>query len=766
MVQYVCQRQTQLLTVLTRIHAFRKESFQHVRLQSTQSQPRATSHLARNSVKSHPIEMIRNIGIMAHIDAGKTTTTERMLFYSGYTRSLGDVDDGDTVMDYMEQERDRGITITSAAITFPWNKHRINLIDTPGHVDFTLEVERSLRVLDGAVAILDASAGVEAQTLTVWRQAERYEVPCIAYLNKMDKPKASFEMSVKSMMEKLHVNPLIVQLPVGNGSKFQGVVDIVNLEMFVWSHESEGKSFKKLELETSDSALYNEVMDTRTKLVENLADFDEVIADHVLSDTDHMDIPKGHIHRAIRNATIERKGVPVLCGSSFKNKGVQPLMDSVIRYLPSPVDIQHSFVDHYQNDLCGLAFKLVHDKHHGPLTFVRLYSGEISGGSTIYNINRGCNEKVQRLMQVYADEHKEVHTISKGNIIAVAGLKETITGDTLVSSLSSAKAANKRSTNTSDGNVDDESTAPVLAGLVIPDPVFFCSIEVASLVYQKQLDLALANLSREDPSLRVHVDKDTGQTILSGMGELHLDIIKSRIEKEYKAEVDLGPLQISYREAIQNHAEERLELDKMIGKDRHRVNLTLSVSPSEETEFKSVELIPHKDSEMDPKRVRRHVIQAINKGVQSALSRGPVLGFPVLNVSVQVHDIKVKYGTSLPMVTGAAAQATHKALLSAGGVLLEPFMLMDIWTEESYLSNVMSDLSPRRAQIQEISAPHQDTRNVHALVPLSELLGYSNTLRTITSGRGSFSMSLSHYSHMGEYEQKQAMQRITGFVSN
>ena len=720
--------------------------------------------------KEFPMERIRNIGIMAHIDAGKTTTTERMLYYTGYTRSIGDVDDGDTVMDYMEQEQDRGITITSAAITFMWNQHRVNLIDTPGHVDFTLEVERSLRVLDGAVALLDASAGVEAQTLTVWRQADHYKVPCIAYLNKMDKPAASFTNSVTSMVDKLHVNPLVTQVPIGSGSDFRGIVDIVNMEKCVWKNDGEGKLFEKSSLESSDE-LYEQTLKSRMKLIETLADVNETIAEHFLNDVDHLDIPRVDIHNAIRAATLSRKVVPVLCGSSYKNKGVQPLLDAVIKYLPSPLEIHHDFVDYYKDKLCALAFKLVHHKHHGPLTFMRLYEGELKSGMSIYNVNRECTEKVTRVLQVYADEHKEISHASSGNIVAVSGLKETITGDTLVTNHAAAVVAESRRSKDnktyepeldSDGE-DSQLSAPVLAGMIIPDPVFFCSVEVESLAYQKQLDLALANLTREDPSLRVRIDKDTGQTILSGMGELHLDIIKSRIEKEYKAEVYLGPMQISYRESVTEASEETVvTLDNVIGKDRHVVTVGLSLKPSS-SNFKSIE-IPHDlDIEIIRKlRTVRH--RALNSGVKSALSRGPILGFPVINVAVTLHNFQMKHGTSLSMLTGAASQAVYQALQQASATLLEPMMNMEIWTEESYLSNVMADLNRRRAQILAMASPHPDTRIVHALVPLAELRGYSTTLRTVTSGRGSFTMELAYYAEMAESERNQATLQHTGFA--
>ena len=623
-------------------------------------------------------------------------------------------------------------------------------------------------VLDGAVTLLDASAGVEAQTLTVWRQADRYKVPCIAYLNKMDKSSASFSNCVQSMIDKLHVTPLITQVPVGSGVNFSGIVDIVNMEKYTWLNDGEGKVYQKTPVDASEGEMYNKTIAARIKLVENLANVDDAIAEHFLNDTDHMDIPKTDIHHAIRQATLDRKIVPVLCGSSHKNKGVQPLMDAIIKYLPCPLDIHHEFVEFYKGELCALAFKVIHDKYHGPLTFMRLYEGELKANSTVYNVNRECSERVVKVLRVYADEHKDIASATVGNIVAVSGLKATITGDTIVTNPAAVLFAENRSKKMKTRSTEDwdsdtkEAVAPVLAGMVIPDPVFFCSIEVGSLSHQKQLDLALNILTREDPSLRVQIDKDTGQTILSGMGELHLDIIKSRIEKEYKAEVYLGPLQIAYRESVTGPSKECVvTLDSMVGKDRHVVTVGLSVAPSSEEDFQSI-IIPQ---DLDPTVVRLlHIIKlrAINAGVKSALSRGPILGYPMINVAVTLRTFQFKRGTSLSMVTGAASQAMFQALQQASSALLEPMMQMEIWTDEAYLSNILADLNPRRTQILGIDSPHPDTRTLQGLVPLAELRGYSTCLRTITSGRASFTMQLSHYVEMTEADQNHMTMQHAG----
>ncbi|TKC33593.1 hypothetical protein EI555_002060, partial [Monodon monoceros] len=484
-----------------------------------------------HSIINPPIAKIRNIGIMAHIDAGKTTTTERILYYSGYTRSLGDVDDGDTVTDFMAQERERGITIQSAAVTFDWKGYRINLIDTPGHVDFTLEVERCLRVLDGAVAVFDASAGVEAQTLTVWRQADKHKIPRICFLNKMDKIGASFNYAVESIREKLKAKPLLLQLPIGEGKTFKGVVDVVSKEKLLWNPNSDdGKDFeRKPLLEMSDPELLKEITEARNALIEQL-------------------------QTAVHRVTLAQTAVPVLCGSALKNKGVQPLLDAITMYLPSPEERNYEFLQWYKGDLCALAFKVLHDKQRGPLVFLRIYSGVIKRQLAIHNINGNCTERISRLLLPFADQHVEIPSLTAGNIALTVGLKNTATGDTIVSSKSSALAACRRAEREGEKKhrQNNEAERLLLAGVEIPEPVFFCTIEPPSVAKQPDLDHALKCLQREDPSLKVKLDPDSGQTILCGMGELHIEIIHDRIKREYGLETYLGPLQVAYRETILN----------------------------------------------------------------------------------------------------------------------------------------------------------------------------------------------------------------------
>ncbi|XP_077203520.1 ribosome-releasing factor 2, mitochondrial isoform X3 [Paroedura picta] len=493
-----------------------------IRIQRNYSSPPGEVKSLR-SIITPPVSKIRNIGIMAHIDAGKTTTTERMLYYSEYIRSLGDVDDGDTVTDFMAQERERGITIQSAAVTFDWAGHRINLIDTPGHVDFTLEVERSLRVLDGAVAVFDASAGVEAQTLTVWRQADKHNVPRICFLNKMDKTGASFRYAVESIEQKLKTKPLLLQLPVGEAKTFRGIVDVVTKEQCIWKSATgsdDGKDFERKPLKEADSPdLLRDTIDARTALIEQVADLDDEFAELVLREfSENFDsLPADKLQSAVRRVTLAQKAVPVFCGSALKNKGVQPLLDAVTKYLPAPNERNYDFLQWYKDDLCALAFKVLHDKQRGPLVFVRIYSGTMKPQSAVYNINKNCTERMSRLLLPFADQQIEISSLTAGNIALTVGLKQSATGDTIVSSKASVKAAVQEAEKDmrSNGGRTCGVENLLLAGVEIPEPVFFCTIEPPSMATQPDLDHALACLQREDPSLKVKLDADTGQVRLS-----------------------------------------------------------------------------------------------------------------------------------------------------------------------------------------------------------------------------------------------------------
>ncbi|XP_059132249.1 ribosome-releasing factor 2, mitochondrial isoform X2 [Peromyscus eremicus] len=578
-----------------------------------------------HSVINPPVAKIRNIGIMAHIDAGKTTTTERILYYSGYTRALGDVDDGDTVTDFMAQERERGITIQSAAVTFDWKGYRVNLIDTPGHVDFTLEVERCLRVLDGAVAVFDASAGVEAQTLTVWKQADKHKIPRICFLNKMDKTGASFNYAVESIREKLKAKPLILQLPIGEAKTFKGVVDVVNKEKLLWnSNSDDGKDFeRKPLLEASDPELLKETIEARNALIEQVADLDDEFADLVLGEfSENFDlVPAEKLQTAIHRVTLAQAAVPVLCGSALKNKGVQPLLDAVTMYLPSPEEREYGFLQWYKGDLCALAFKVLHDRQRGPLVFLRIYSGTLTPQLAIHNINRNCTERMSRLLLPFADQHVEIPSLTAGNIALTVGLKQTATGDTIVSSKSSALAAARRAGRGEEKKHgrNSEAESLLLAGVEIPEPVFFCTIEPPSVAKQPDLEHALERLQREDPSLKVRLDPDSGQTVLCGMGELHIEIIHDRIKREYGLETYLGPLQVAYRETILNAVRATDTLDRTLGDKRHFVSAELEARPVEAAAGMAV--IEYADCVSED--LAQASREAIENAVHSACLQGP-----------------------------------------------------------------------------------------------------------------------------------------------
>uniref|UniRef100_A0A8C8SZ99 Ribosome-releasing factor 2, mitochondrial n=1 Tax=Peromyscus maniculatus bairdii TaxID=230844 RepID=A0A8C8SZ99_PERMB len=708
-----------------RIRAILKRSKTRVPLRRNYSSPPG---VVGNDVKSlhsvinPPVAKIRNIGIMAHIDAGKTTTTERFLYYSGYTRALGDVDDGDTVTDFMAQERERGITIQSAAVTFDWKGYRVNLIDTPGHVDFTLEVERCLRVLDGAVAVFDASAGVEAQTLTVWKQADKHKIPRICFLNKMDKTGASFNYAVESIREKLKAKPLILQLPIGEAKTFKGLVDVVNKEKLLWnSNSDDGKDFeRKPLLEASDPELLKETIEARNALIEQVADLDDEFADLVLGEfSENFDlVPAEKLQTAIHRVTLAQAAVPVLCGSALKNKGVQPLLDAVTMYLPSPEEREYGFLQWYKGDLCALAFKVLHDKQRGPLVFLRIYSGTLTPQLAIHNINRNCTERMSRLLLPFADQHVEIPSLTAGNIALTVGLKQTATGDTIVSSKSSALAAARRAGRGEKRHGrSSEAESLLLAGVEIPEPVFFCTIEPPSVAKQPDLDHALERLQREDPSLKVRLDPDSGQTVLCGMGELHIEIIHDRIKREYGLETYLGPLQVAYRETILNSVRATDTLDRTLGDKRHFVSAELEARPVEAAAGMAV--IEYADCVSED--LAQASREAIENAVHSACLQGPLLGSPVHDVAIKLHSLTIHPGTSTTMVNACISRCIQKALKKADKQVLEPLMSLEVTVTRDYLSPVLADLAQRRGNIQEIQT-RQDNRVVIGFVPLAEIM--------------------------------------------
>lgn len=748
-----------------RIRAILKRSKTRVPLRRNYSSPPG---VVGNDVKSlhsvinPPVAKIRNIGIMAHIDAGKTTTTERFLYYSGYTRALGDVDDGDTVTDFMAQERERGITIQSAAVTFDWKGYRVNLIDTPGHVDFTLEVERCLRVLDGAVAVFDASAGVEAQTLTVWKQADKHKIPRICFLNKMDKTGASFNYAVESIREKLKAKPLILQLPIGEAKTFKGLVDVVNKEKLLWnSNSDDGKDFeRKALLEASDPELLKETIEARNALIEQVADLDDEFADLVLGEfSENFDlVPAEKLQTAIHRVTLAQAAVPVLCGSALKNKGVQPLLDAVTMYLPSPEEREYGFLQWYKGDLCALAFKVLHDKQRGPLVFLRIYSGTLTPQLAIHNINRNCTERMSRLLLPFADQHVEIPSLTAGNIALTVGLKQTATGDTIVSSKSSALAAARQAGRGEKRHGrSSEAESLLLAGVEIPEPVFFCTIEPPSVAKQPDLDHALERLQREDPSLKVRLDPDSGQTVLCGMGELHIEIIHDRIKREYGLETYLGPLQVAYRETILNSVRATDTLDRTLGDKRHFVSTELEARPVEAAAGMAV--IEYADCVSED--LAQTSREAIENAVHSACLQGPLLGSPVHDVAIKLHSLTIHPGTSTTMVNACISRCIQKALKKADKQVLEPLMSLEVTVTRDYLSPVLADLAQRRGNIQEIQT-RQDNRVVIGFVPLAEIMGYSTVLRTLTSGSATFALEFSTYQAMSPQDQSTLLNQRSG----
>nr|XP_023401313.1 ribosome-releasing factor 2, mitochondrial isoform X3 [Loxodonta africana] len=679
--------------------------------------------------------------------------------------SLPDVDDGDTVTDFMAQERERGITIQSAAVTCDWKGYRVNLIDTPGHVDFTLEVERCLRVLDGAVAVFDASAGVEAQTLTVWRQADKHSIPRICFLNKMDKTGASFNYTVESIREKLKAKPLLLQLPIGEGKTFKGLVDVVSKEKLLWNPGSgDGKDFeRKPLLELSDPELLKEATEARNALIEQVADLDDEFADLVLGEfSENFDLlPAEKLQTAIHRVTVAQTAVPVLCGSALKNKGIQPLLDAITMYLPSPEERNYEFLQWYKGDLCALAFKVLHDKQRGPLVFMRIYSGTVKPQLAVHNINGNYTERISRLLLPFADQHIEIPSLTAGNIALTVGLKHTATGDTIVSSKSSALAAARRAEREGEKKhrKNNEAERLLLAGVEVPEPVFFCTIEPPSVAKQPDLDHALKCLQREDPSLKVKLDPDSGQTVLCGMGELHIEIIHDRIKREYGLETYLGPLQVAYRETILNAVRATDTLDRTLGDRRHLVTIELEARP---TETSSVMPVIEYTEDVSEDLLKTSQ-EAIENGIHSACLQGPLLGSPVQDIAITLHSLVVHPGTSTTMISACVSRCVQKALKKADKQVLEPLMNLEVTVTRDYLSPVLADLAQRRGNIQEIQT-RQDNKVVVGFIPLAEIMGYSTVLRTITSGSATFTLELSNYQAMNPQDQCALLNRRSGLA--
>ncbi len=682
---------------------------------------------------------IRNIGIMAHIDAGKTTTTERILFYSGRSHKIGEVHEGTAVMDWMEQEQERGITITSAATTCFWLDRQINIIDTPGHVDFTVEVERSLRVLDGAVAVFCAVGGVEPQSETVWRQADRYKVPRIAFVNKMDRSGASFEKCLREMEDRLGASPIAIVLPAGSGEEFEGVIDLISYRLLRFKEDTLGQEITE---EPVPGQYTEESSAARMLLLEKLADFDEGLMEKYLGEES---ITCDEIHEALRKATLALGLVPVLCGSAFKNKGIQPLLDAIVYYLPSPLDMppvegerrDGTIVVKYPSEdelLAGLVFKLQHDAYVDVLAFVRVYAGVLKSGQKVYNPRKRKSEKISKLLKLHANKREEVDHLGAGDIGAIVGLKFTHTGDTLCA-------------------IGDDV---VLESINFPEPVIGIAIEPKTKADETKLLESLDKITREDPSFHVGKSEDTGQTIISGMGELHLEIIVDRLVREFKVQANVGKPQVSFREAIKGVgcAEGRFE-SQGTGKEQYG-HVEIELSPGETGSGNIFE------SAVAEELIPPIFVEAINKGVLSSLDSGPLIGYPMLSVRARLVGGSYDEEKSTEMAFGVAAtMACRKAALSAEPILMEPLMLVQVISPEEYLGDVINDLNKKRAQIGKVEA-EGSVQIVSAKVPLAEMFGYSTDLRSNTQGRATFTMQFSEFAEVPERRAKSIIQKIRG----
>lgn len=670
-----------------------------------------------------PLEKTRNIGIMAHIDAGKTTTTERILYYTGVTYKIGEVHEGTAVMDWMVQEQERGITITSAATTCFWKDHRINIIDTPGHVDFTIEVERSLRVLDGAVAVFDAVAGVEPQSETVWRQANKYGVPRIAFMNKMDRVGADFFMSVKTMVDRLGANPVPIQIPIGAEDKFRGPIDLVRGKAIYFDDETLGAKYVEDEI---PQELLPKAREYREKMLEALADVDENIMEKFLGGEE---ITEEEIRRAIRKGTIEMKITPVLCGSAFKNKGVQMLLDAIVDYLPSPLDIppvrgtnpsDGSEIERKASPdepFAALAFKIMTDPYVGQLTFIRVYSGVLSAGSYVYNSTKDTKERIGRLLRMHANKREEIKEVAAGDIAAAVGLKNTLTGDTLC----------------------DEKAPIILEAIEFPEPVISVAIEPKTKADQEKLSQSLAKLAQEDPSFRVSFDEETGQTIIAGMGELHLEIIVDRLLREFKVSANVGKPQVAYKETIRSAAKAEGKFVRQSGGRGQYGHVVIEIEPAETG--KGFEFV----NKIVGGTIPREYIPAVEKGIKEALDSGVLAGYPVVDVKATLFDGSYHEVDSSEMAFKiAGSMAFKEAAKKAKPVLLEPIMSVEVVTPEEYMGDVMGDLNARRGKIQSMEK-RGNSQVIRAEVPLSEMFGYATDLRSKTQGRATYTMQFSRY---------------------
>ena len=688
---------------------------------------------------------VRNIGIMAHIDAGKTTTTERILFYTGINYKIGEVHEGAATMDWMEQEQERGITITSAATTCHWKDHMINIIDTPGHVDFTVEVERSLRVLDGAVAVFDGVAGVEPQSETVWRQADRYNVPRICFVNKLDRTGASFDRCVDMIKSRLNATPLVLQIPIGLEGDFSGLVDLIAMKALVWPGET--KKGEDYLIEEIPANLAEKAKQARHDLLETLAECDDVVMEKYL---EGAELTEEEIIAGIRRATLADKATPVLTGSAFKNKGVQPMLDAVNRYLPSPLDVK-AIVGHKQGDptveierqpkndepFSALAFKIMRDPHLGKLTFVRIYSGSLTAGTAVLNSTKDRKERIGKIYQMHANKREEMESAGAGMIIAVMGLKDTTTGETLC----------------------DVDKPVILESMDFPAPVISVAIEPKTKADQEKLGVAIQSLAEEDPTFHVKSDEETGQTIISGMGELHLEILVDRMKREFKVEANVGKPQVAYRETLRKTVS-RYDYThkKQSGGSGQFAKIQISLEPLPTGSEQSYEFV----NKITGGRIPKEYIPSVDDGCQEALASGPLAGYPLVDVKVTLLDGAYHDVDSSELAFKIAGIAAFKeAAKMAGPVLLEPVMSVEVITPEDFMGDVIGDINSRRGQILAMDE-RSGARIVRATVPLSEMFGYVGDLRSRTQGRASYSMQFDSYAEVPQAVSKEIIAKVRG----
>jgi elongation factor G len=699
-----------------------------------------------SAVENIDLATVRNIGIMAHIDAGKTTTTERILFYTGINYKIGEVHEGAATMDWMEQEQERGITITSAATTCMWDKHLINIIDTPGHVDFTVEVERSLRVLDGAVAVFDGVAGVEPQSETVWRQADRYSVPRICFINKLDRTGASFDKCVGMIKDRLNAVALVLQLPIGNESDFLGVVDLIAMKALTWRGETQkGEDYT---IEEIPADMLDKCKQARHDMIETLSEHDDLCMEKYL---EGIELSESEIIAGIRRATLAAKLTPVLTGSAFKNKGVQPMLDAVVRYLPSPLDVESTVgtdmndssvevIRHPDNKepFAALAFKIMTDPHLGKLTFIRVYSGVLQTGSTILNSNKDRKERIGKIYQMHANKREERNNVGAGMIVAVMGLKDTTTGETLC----------------------DPAKPVVLESMDFPAPVISVAIEPKTKGDQEKLGVAIQRLSEEDPTFHVNTDEETGQTIIAGMGELHLEILVDRMRREFKVEANVGKPQVAYRETLRKPvARHDYTHKKQTGGSGQFAKIQIAVEPLPTGEVEGGYEFVNK---VTGGRVPREYIPSVDAGCKEGMAAGPLAGYPITDVRVTLLDGAYHDVDSSELAFKIAGLAAFKeAAKLADPAILEPVMRVEVVTPEDFMGDVIGDLNSRRGQIQAMDE-RSGARVVRALVPLSEMFGYVGDLRSRTQGRASYSMEFDSYAEVPGNVAKEIIAKVRG----